>query len=133
GLASARVSLGSLNAAASGTQVHLTWLPSCFATTYAISRSVVENGGYRTIAADIAEPTFTDRKVIAKRSYFYRVAPTGVVHAGRQISTTTGLPRNWSERSYGDAYPVGSTSVVADTFIVRSEERRVGKEGRCEG
>jgi hypothetical protein len=117
--ASARVVLGSLHAAGSGTEVQLAWLPSCLATTYTISRSDVENGGYRTIASDIAEPTFTDRKVVAKQSYFYRVVPTGVAHAVRQISTTAGLPRNWSERSYGDAFPTGSTNVVA-AFIVQA-------------
>jgi len=119
-LASARVALGSLHAAGSGTEVQLAWLPSCLATTYTISRSDVENGGYRTIASDIAEPTFTDRKVVDKQSYFYCVAPTGAVHAVRQISATAGLPRDWSERSYGGAFPTGSTNVVADAFIVQA-------------
>ncbi len=115
-----RVTLGSLHATGSAPEVLLEWVPSYRATTYTISRSDVENGNYRTIASDITEPTFTDRKVIANRSYFYRVAPTGVVHAARQISTTAGLPRNWSERSYGDAFPIGNTNVVADAFIVQA-------------
>jgi hypothetical protein len=72
------------------------------------------------IAADIAAPIFTDRKVIANQSYFYRVAPAGVEHAPRQIGITAGLPRNWSEHSYGDAFPGGSTGVASDVFIVHA-------------
>jgi hypothetical protein len=58
--------------------------------------------------------------MIANRSYFYRVVPTGVEHASRQIGITAGLPRNWSEHSYGEAFPAGSTDVAADVFIVQA-------------
>ena len=85
-----------------------------------ISRSNAENDGYRTIAADIAAPIFIDRKVIADQSYFYRVAPTGLEHASRQIGITAGLPPNWSEYSYGEAFPAGSTDVAADVFTVQA-------------
>jgi hypothetical protein len=119
-LASGRGTLGSLHAAGSATEIRLAWVPSYLAKTYTISRSDVENGGYRIIASKVAEPTFTDRKVIANQSYFYRVAPNGEEQAGSQISTTAGLPRNWSECSYGKAFPADSTNVAADAFIVQA-------------
>jgi hypothetical protein len=119
-LSSDRVNLGSLHAAGSATEIRLAWVPSYLAKTYTISRSEAKNGSYRTIAADVAEPTFTDRNVIANQSYFYRVAPTGVEHAPRHIGITAGLPRNWSEHSYGEAFPAGSTDVAADVFQVQA-------------
>ena len=116
----ARATLGSLRATGSATEVRLEWVPSYLAKTYTISRSNVENDGYRTVAANIVAPIFTDRKVIANQSYFYRVAPTGVEHAPRHIGATAGLPRNWSEHSYGDAFPAGSTDVASDVFTMQA-------------
>jgi len=100
--------------------VRLEWVPSYLAKTYTISRSNVENDGYRTVAADVAAPIFIDRRLIANQSYFYRVAPAGMEHAPRQIGITAGLPRNWSEHSYGDAFPPGSTDVASDVFRVQA-------------
>jgi hypothetical protein len=119
-LSSDRVTVGSLHAAGSATEVRLQWVPSNLAKTYSISRSNIENDSYRTLAVDIAAPIFTDHKVIANQAYFYRVAPTGVEHASSQIGVTAGLPPNWSEHSYGEAFPAGSTDVAADVFIVQA-------------
>jgi hypothetical protein len=58
--------------------------------------------------------------VIADQSYIYRVAPTEVEHASRQVDITAGLPRNWSEHSYGEASPAGSTDVAADIFTLQA-------------
>jgi hypothetical protein len=118
--ASARVALGPLHAIGSTTEVQLIWVPSKLATSYTISRSYAENGDYNTIATDIAEPRFADRKVTANQSYWYRVAPAGAEATARQIGTTAGLPRNWFESSYGNAFPTGSTNVVADAFVVQA-------------
>jgi hypothetical protein len=119
-LASARIALGSLHATGSKTEIHLTWVPSSRQTTYTINRSGSETNSYQIIAAGIAEPTFTDRKVIANQSYFYRVAPACAEHSTRQVSITAGLPRNWSERSYGDSLPSGRTNVVGNAFTVQA-------------
>jgi hypothetical protein len=119
-LASARATLGPLHAIGSATEVRLEWVPSYLAKTYTISRAEVGNGGYKSIATNIAEPTFTDRRVIASQAYFYRVAPTGKEYASRQIGITAGLPRDWSEHSYGKAFPPGSTVAAADTFTVQA-------------
>lgn len=119
-LSSGRVALASLHATGSATDIQLDWVPSYLAKAYTISRSNIKNGSYKTIAVDVALPTFTDRQVIANQSYFYRVAPAGEERAVHQISVTSGLPPNWSERSYGEAFPAGSTNVVSDAFVVQA-------------
>jgi len=119
-LASARAVLGALHATGSPAEVLLEWVPSNLAKTYTISRSEAENDTYRVIAAGVAEPRFVDRKVIAGQSYFYRVAPTGADQAAGQTAATAGLPRNWRQRSYGAAFPTGSTHVVADNLVVEA-------------
>jgi len=69
---------------------------------------------------DVSEPRFTDRKVAAGQSYFYRVAPTGAEHAARLTAITAGLPRNWFERSYGETFPEGSAHVAADRLVLEA-------------
>src|SRR6266567_3729932 len=82
-----------LYSVASANGVRLEWVPSYLATSYSISRSNSESGGYRTISSNVVEPTYVDRNVTASQSYSYRVSPTGIEEASRQVSTVAGLPR----------------------------------------
>jgi hypothetical protein len=111
-------SLGVLHAVGSATEIQLEWIPSYLAARYTISRASVIDGTHETIATDIVEPKFIDRTVTAGRSYVYRAAPAGVRNVSRQVVATAGLPRNWSQRSYGEAIPAGHTEVADDTFIL---------------
>lgn len=117
---SVRPSLGSLHATGGAAEIRLEWIPSYLARSYTISRSDAINGIFEAIATDIVEAKFTDRTVIATRSYVYRVAPTGTRDAVRQVATTAGLPHNWLQHSYGEAFPVGRTDVAAETFILQA-------------
>jgi len=109
-----------LYSVASANGVRLEWVPSYLATSYSISRSNSESGGYRTISSNVVEPTYVDRNVTASQSYSYRVSPTGIEEASRQVSTVAGLPRNWAERSYGEAFPVGSANITAGAFVLQA-------------
>ena len=117
---SARPALGSLHATGSATEIQLEWIPSCLARRYTISRSNGINGVFEPIATDVVEAKFTDRTVAAARSYVYRVAPTGARDVSREVVTTAGLPHNWLQHSYGEAFPVGRTDVADDTFILQA-------------
>jgi len=117
---STREKLAALYLSSSANEIRLEWVPSYLATSYAIGRSDSESTVYRSIAANVAEPTYKDRDVIAGHSYSYRVSPTGNRKASRQVSSAAGLPPNWSERSYGEAFPAGSANITSGDLVIQA-------------
>src|SRR5207302_400041 len=62
-----------VTAVGDGTTVTVSWLPSAWASTYAVRRATKAEGPYEAIATGVDKPTYTDRGVHAGRTYHYTV------------------------------------------------------------
>ncbi|MFI7499732.1 alginate lyase family protein [Streptomyces sp. NPDC049687] len=112
-----------VTAVGAGRAVTVSWLPSAWATGYAVQRADTPEGPYETIAFDIDEPTCVDRGVRAGGTYYYTVTATnstGTSGCSALVSATCGLPAPWSTRDVGDVRIPGAAVFDGERFVLEA-------------
>ncbi|MFE5814587.1 alginate lyase family protein [Streptomyces sp. NPDC056479] len=103
--------------------VTVSWLPSAWATTYTVRRASRPEGPYEKIAAQNAEPEYTDTDVHAGRTYHYTVTAAnshGSSAGSGSVAATAGLPHPWSTRDVGDVRIPGSAAFDGERFLLEA-------------
>ncbi|NEA97941.1 alginate lyase family protein [Streptomyces sp. SID13726] len=121
--ATAPTAPGGVTAVGTERAVRVSWLPSAWATGYTVLRATRPEGPYEKIATGVGEPTYTDRRVRAGRTYHYTV--TAANSLGRSgdsapASATAGLPEPWSTRDIGDVRIPGSAVFDGERFVLEA-------------
>ncbi|MFF0011960.1 alginate lyase family protein [Streptomyces sp. NPDC005374] len=112
-----------VTAAGDSTSVTVRWLPSTWAAGYTVSRASRIEGPYEQIATGLVEPTYTDRRVRAGRTYHYTVSATNSQgHNGDSpsASATAGLPGPWSTQDIGDVRIPGAAVFDGERFVLEA-------------
>ncbi|UUU30070.1 alginate lyase family protein [Streptomyces sp. CA-210063] len=103
--------------------VTVAWLPSAWATGYAVRRSTRPEGPYEEIATGLDKPTYTDTGVRPGRTYSYMVTATnslGTSGDSGLARATAGLPEPWSTRDLGDVRIPGSAAFDGERFLLEA-------------
>ncbi|MGW3285077.1 alginate lyase family protein [Streptomyces sp. NPDC001002] len=103
--------------------VQVSWLPSAWADSYTVLRATAVDGRYEKIASGVAQPTYTDRKAHAGRTYYYTVTASNAL--GRSGSSawaaaSAGLPGPWSTQDVGDVKIPGSAVFDGERFVLEA-------------
>ncbi|MFF4058676.1 alginate lyase family protein [Streptomyces sp. NPDC001668] len=112
-----------LTAAGERTGITVSWLPCTWATGYTVLRATRLQGPYEEIATGLDEPTYTDDRVHAGRTYHYTVTATnsfGTSAGSAPVSATAGLPEPWSTRDIGDVKTPGSAVFDGERFVLEA-------------
>lgn len=109
--------------------VALSWLPSAWATGYTVRRATRPEGPYEQLAAEVAEPTYTDGGVRADRSYYYSVtaiSPLGESAISAVAEAHGGLPDPWSSVDVGEVHARGSAIFDGERFLLEAGGADIG-------
>ena len=88
--------------------ITLRWNAVAGATGYEVLRSTSSKGTYVSIAADVAETTFTDTGVVAGKTYYYKVRPidaSGETALYGTMSAAQSAAPVWGAVKFGTATP----------------------------
>ncbi|MGW1612906.1 alginate lyase family protein [Streptomyces sp. NPDC002285] len=103
--------------------VTVAWVPSAWATTYAVRRASRPEGPYEEIATGVDGPTYTDGGVRAGRTYHYSVSAAnslGSSVSSGAVSVTAGLPEPWFTRDVGQVRTPGSAAFDGERFVLEA-------------
>ncbi|KOG32684.1 Ig family protein [Streptomyces resistomycificus] len=112
-----------VTAVGDGEDITVGWLPSAWASTYTVRRAERPEGPYEKIADRVDEPTYTDRRVRAGRTYYYTVvAANSQGHSGDSAaaSACAALPAPWATRDLGDVRIPGSAVFDGERFVLEA-------------
>ncbi|WP_328544061.1 alginate lyase family protein [Streptomyces europaeiscabiei] len=101
--------------------VTVAWLPSAWATGYAVRRATRPEGPYEKVATGLDEPTYTDTDVRAGRTYHYTVTAAnaeGTSGASRPAAACAGLPGPWVGQDLGTVRIPGSATFDGERFVL---------------
>lgn len=99
----------------------MAWLPSAWATGYAVRRATRPEGPYEKVATGLDEPTYTDTDVRAGRTYHYTVTAAnaeGTSGASRPAAACAGLPGPWVGQDLGTVRIPGSATFDGERFVL---------------
>ncbi|WP_329268793.1 alginate lyase family protein [Streptomyces pseudovenezuelae] len=105
------------------TGITVSWLPSTWATTYTVLRATRPRGPYAKIATGVGEPTYTDDRVRAGRTYHYGVVAANSLGSSADsapVPATAGLPDPWSTRDIGDVTIPGAAAFDGERFVLEA-------------
>lgn len=105
------------------TGITVSWLPSTWATTYTVLRATRPRGPYAKIATGVGEPTYTDDRVRAGRTYHYAVVAANSLGSSADsapVPATAGLPDPWSTRDIGDVTIPGAAAFDGERFVLEA-------------
>ncbi|MFF7066876.1 alginate lyase family protein [Streptomyces pseudovenezuelae] len=103
--------------------ITVSWLPSTWATTYTVLRATRPQGPYAKIATGVGEPTYTDDRVRAGRTYHYAVVAANSLGSSGDsapVPATAGLPDPWSTRDIGDVTVPGAAAFDGERFVLEA-------------
>ncbi|MER7179653.1 alginate lyase family protein [Streptomyces hyaluromycini] len=112
-----------VTAAGEDRSVTVTWLPSAWADSYTVLRASAADGRYEEIVSGVREPTHTDLRVRAGRTYYYTVAATnslGRSGSSAWAAASAGLPGPWATQDVGDVRIPGSAAFDGERFVLEA-------------
>lgn len=105
------------------TGVTVSWLPSTWATNYTVRRATRPEGPYEKIATGLDQPTYTDHRVHAGRTYHYLVTAAnsrGGSGDSAPAAASAGLPGPWATQDIGDVRIPGSAVFDGERFVLEA-------------
>lgn len=114
-------------AVVSDNEIRLNWIGSIGADTYSIKRSIKSGGPYITIAKNVQQSNYVDKRVKTGTVYYYVVTASnekGESASSYQASASAGLSSPWKQQDIGTASVKGITSFDGKEFTVEA----VGKD-----
>ncbi|MFF4016352.1 alginate lyase family protein [Streptomyces sp. NPDC001843] len=112
-----------VTAAGDGKAITVTWLPSAWASTYAVRRATRPEGPYDTIATGVGKPAYTDADARPGRTYYYTVTAANSLGASGDsalAAAAPGLPEPWSTQDLGDVRIPGSAAFDGERFVLEA-------------
>jgi hypothetical protein len=112
-----------VTAVGDGKQVTVAWLPSAWATTYAVRRATRPEGPYEEIAPAVDGTTYTDGDVRGGRTYYYTVTAAnsrGSSPESALAAASAGLPEPWATRDVGEVRIPGSAAFDGERFVLEA-------------
>ncbi|WP_369173293.1 alginate lyase family protein [Streptomyces sp. R28] len=112
-----------VTAVGDGTKVTVAWLPSAWATTYAVRRATRPEGPYEEIAKDVDGTTCTDDDARGGRTYYYTVTAAGSQGTGAESSlaaASAGLPEPWATQDIGEVKIPGLAAFDGERFVLEA-------------
>jgi hypothetical protein len=103
--------------------ITVSWLPATWASGYTVRRAKKPQGPYEDIATGVGEPTYTDHRVGAGRTYHYTVSATnsqGESDDSLPVSAAAGLPEPWATQDVGDVRIPGSAVFDGERFVLEA-------------
>ncbi len=105
------------------TKVTVTWLPSAWATTYAVRRATRPEGPYEEIATDVDGTTYPDRDARGGRTFYYTVTAANSLGSSPESSPAAacaGLPEPWTGQDIGEVRIPGSATFDGERFVLEA-------------
>lgn len=102
-------------------EITLTWVKPIGAEYYTVKRATKAGGPYSTIATNIRQADFTDRKIRQGITYYYTITASnkkGVSPNSCETPVGAGLPVPWKQQDIGKG--TGSTSFNGKTFTIEA-------------
>ncbi|WP_225095670.1 alginate lyase family protein [Streptomyces sp. CoH27] len=112
-----------VTAVGDGTGITVAWLPSAWATTYAVHRATRPEGPYEEIAPAVDGTTYTDDDAHGARTRYYTV--TAANSRGRSAESSPAgacarLPEPWSTQDLGEVRIPGSAAFDGERFVLEA-------------
>jgi fibronectin type 3 domain-containing protein len=112
--------LAGLNAALSSAQVALTWNAAAGATSYQVTRTIID-GTATVIASGLPTTAYTDATPVNGTVYEYGVVPVNANGAGQGAAVVVmppgGLPTGWQSQDIGEPQ-LGGTSYAGGVYTL---------------
>ncbi|MHC5902346.1 alginate lyase family protein [Streptomyces sp. S6] len=112
-----------LTAAGEDRAVRLAWLPSAFASGYAVHRATHPAGPYTLLTTGVGAPEYTDTAVRPGRQYHYTVTAAnnlGTSGSSTAVSASCGLPGPWTSGDLGAVKIPGTSRYDGERFVLEA-------------
>ncbi|HEY2081761.1 MAG TPA: discoidin domain-containing protein, partial [Verrucomicrobiae bacterium] len=103
-----------LSAAPGNVQVTLNWSGSGTAASYAVKRSLVNNGPYAAIAINVRSTSFTDTNVVNDTKYYYVVSAVNSLGQSANSAQASGVPTATVASASSDNPPNETAAMAFD-------------------
>ncbi|MGI5199880.1 alginate lyase family protein [Streptomyces sp. CA-288835] len=103
--------------------VHVSWLPSAWASEYTVQRATNPGGPYERVASGLDKPAYTDSDVRAGRTYYYKISASnsqGKRDSSGWASAAAGLPEPWKTLDIGEMTRAGSAVFDGERFVLEA-------------